>query len=341
MTDRPALPQGKAPEKPKTAAATPLPEDEARPAPVWPIAGVIGFLLLAGAIVYVWENPRVPSEAAALRTLDTRLAAVESRPAPDLGGVETRLANLEKSTAQLADAASKTALTQLAGRIDMLSGRVDQMAARLQAGDPALRQHLDALSTRMDGVATQAQAAAAAAGRIDALETRVAALEKATGGMPALASRAALLARMQAASAALDAGEPLGRLPGAPPALARYETARPPTLAALKLAFPAAARAAEEASLPPPAQANLGTRMWDRVQGLLVVRQGDHVLVGNPAAGILARAHRDLDAGDLAGAVAAVKTLTGSAAAAMAPWLADAENLLAARQAMAALAAHA
>jgi hypothetical protein len=146
---------------------------------------------------------------------------------------------------------------------------------------------------------------------------------------------------VQAAAAALEAGAPLGPLPGAPPALARYATERPPTLAALKLAFPAAMRAAEEASIPSPAQADIWNRMWDRVQGLVVVRQGDSVVVGNPAAGVLARAERLLDAGDLAGAVQAVETLGGSAAAAMASWLGQARDLLAAREAMTALAAHA
>ena len=53
---------------------------------------------------------------------------------------------------------------------------------------------------------------------------------------------------------------------------------------------------------------------------------------------MLARARGSLDAGDLAGAVAAVATLTGPAAQAMADWLAQARALLDARAALAAWA---
>jgi len=62
------------------------------------------------------------------------------------------------------------------------------------------------------------------------------------------------------------------------------------------------------------------------------------VLVGDPAAGVMARARSALDGGDLAGAVAAVGSLSGSAADAMAVWLADAKALLAARAALVNLA---
>ena len=81
-------------------------------------------------------------------------------------------------------------------------------------------------------------------------------------------------------------------------------------------------------------------RMLTRAEELVTVRQGDRVLVGNPAAGVLARARGALDAGDLAGAVAAVSGLSGPPAAAMAAWLADAQALLAARAGLADMAAH-
>ena len=72
----------------------------------------------------------------------------------------------------------------------------------------------------------------------------------------------------------------------------------------------------------------------------MTVRQGDRVLVGDSAAGVLARARNALDAGDLAGAVAAVSTLSGPPAAAMAGWRADAQAVLDARAGLAAMAAH-
>lgn len=76
-------------------------------------------------------------------------------------------------------------------------------------------------------------------------------------------------------------------------------------------------------------------------EGLMTIREGNRVLVGNPAAGVLARAHAALDAGDLAGAVAAVSTLSGPPATALAAWLADARAVLQARAALADMAAHA
>ena len=63
------------------------------------------------------------------------------------------------------------------------------------------------------------------------------------------------------------------------------------------------------------------------------------MLVGDPAAGVLAHARAALEAGDLAAAVADVATLEGAAAQAMAAWLAQARSLLEARAALAAWAA--
>ena len=71
----------------------------------------------------------------------------------------------------------------------------------------------------------------------------------------------------------------------------------------------------------------------------MTVRQGDEVLVGDPAAGVLADAEMKVQNGDLAGAVARLHALHGPAAAVMAPWMSKAESLAAARAALAALAA--
>jgi hypothetical protein len=60
--------------------------------------------------------------------------------------------------------------------------------------------------------------------------------------------------------------------------------------------------------------------------------------VGAPAAVVLGTARDRLEAGDLAGAVAALDGLDGPAAQAMAPWRAHAQSLLDARAALAAMA---
>ena len=73
----------------------------------------------------------------------------------------------------------------------------------------------------------------------------------------------------------------------------------------------------------------------------MTVRQGDRVLLGDPAAGVLARARTALDAGDLTGAVAAVSSLSGRRPPRWPAWLADAKALLQARAGLADMAAHA
>jgi hypothetical protein len=165
--------------------------------------------------------------------------------------------------------------------------------------------------------------------RLEADESRLAASENAARKIPLV----------QAATMALATGQKLGDLPGAPPALSRFANANPPSEASLRLAFPAAAREALAASRPATEGKPLLTRLWAQAQDLVTIRQGDRVLVGDPAAGVLERARAALEAGDLAAAVAEVATLQGAAARAMATWLDQARSLLEARAALAAWAA--
>ena len=158
------------------------------------------------------------------------------------------------------------------------------------------------------------------------------------GQVAQLSNRIARYARLQAASTALEAGQRLGAIPDAPAALQRFADTPPPTEAALRLAFPAASHMALAASRPEDAGLPSWERFWRRAQAIVTVRRGDQVLVGDPAAGTIAVARRDLDAGDLAGAVTVLAGLNLPAALAMAGWLSDARALLEARAALAALA---
>lgn len=291
----------------------------------------LGFLVLAGAIGFVWwssqppqssppaglqavedrvtrleERPRPPP--ADLSALTARVAALEQRPVPDVAPLEARVAALEKQV---------TGNGQFAARLDALSARVDALSGRDQSADSDLGR------------------------RLDADEARLAALERTTAQMAATAEKAARLARIQAAQQALAAGQPLGNLPNAPAAVARFAGTRPPTEASLRLAFPPAETAALAASHPDVDQKPFLARVLAHAEDLVTVRQGDRVLLGDPAAGVLARASTALDAGDLAGAVAAVSSLSGPPAAAMAGWLADAQALLQARASLADMATHA
>lgn len=297
-----------------------------------------GFVVLAVAMVFLWQNPAVPPAPAQsddvqalarqIQTLESRLGRLEQRPAgaSDVAPLTARIDALEKrSPSDTGPLAARVAVleqkaggdVQIAGRVDALAGRLDALAGREQAGETEL--------TR----------------RIDAVAARVVALEQTAGQISGLADRAGRLARLQAAEAALAAGQPLGEIPGAPSALARFAAAKPPTEAMLRLTYPAAERAALAASRPDTDGKPFLDRVLARAQDLVTIRQGDHVILGDPAAGILARAHTALTAGDLPATVAAVMDLHGPAADAMADWRSQAEALLAAKAALADMAAHA
>ena len=211
--------------------------------------------------------------------------------------------------------------------------------ASLDAQTRDLRQRLAAFETRL--LALEQRPAAAIDPR--PLEARLAALEnrppaQATqydvGPIESRLAAAERMVRLHAAGRALDAGQPLGAIDAAPPALARFATAAPPTLGTLRAAFPAMARAARLASSPAPA-ADWRDRVAQAVSGLVTVRHGNDVLIGAPSAQVLAAAQERLEAGDLAGAVAALDALDAGAAAAAAPWKDEASALLAARAALA------
>lgn len=242
-----------------------------------------------------------PSKLAALtdqlQALDGRVAKLEARPLPT-------------PAAPPPDAPPPVDLKPLEDRIAALEQRPavvvpDESALKGQV--QGLVGQLDALGQKVTSTQTQADAAA---------------------------DRAARTQQLQAASTALSAGRPLGSIPGAPAALAQFATEPPPTEAALRLAFPDAARQATEASRPSLAGESLAARMWTRAQSLVTVKQGDKVLVGAPAAATLASAQQRLDAGDLGGTLQALDALDPAATRAMLPWRKQAQSLLDARAAL-------
>ncbi|HET6182931.1 MAG TPA: mitofilin family membrane protein [Acetobacteraceae bacterium] len=281
-----------------------------------------------------------PAQAAPdLAPIEQRLAALEQRAqqqpaAPDLGPLEQRVAAIEQRVNALAEAAKRPAADQ--GALAALSQRVDSLAETL-APLPAEMARIDAVERKLEAqVAQQGSAQAdtkALADRLDRQQAALDALQASVQKAEAGAARAARAARLQSALAALDAGRPLGPVPDAPPAVARFADQPPPTLAALRAEFPGVADAALAAGRPAEGKGFLD-RVWTNAQRLVTVRQGDRVLVGDPAAGVIARARTALDDGDLAGAVQAMSALTGPPAQAVAGWLASAKALLAARAAL-------
>jgi hypothetical protein len=231
-----------------------------------------------------------------------------------------------------APSASGEAQQQLAD----LGGKLDQALTQEKAS-------LDALSQRLGKLEQDNQAATEAVSNkqlIDTLASRLGKVEQGEGQIAGVKQDAALAVKLSAAQVALSAGEPLGELPGAPPALARFAAAPPPTEASLRADFPAVAQAALVASRPEEAETSLFSRALARIEQTITVRRGDHVIVGDPAAGVIARAQQQLNDDDLPGAVQSLSALNGRAAQAVQAWLAKANALLAARAALAQLAAH-
>jgi hypothetical protein len=293
---------------------------------ILPWLGLVGFIVLAAAIAWVWQNPQLPPlpppapQSQALEQevaeLKAQVARLEQRPptaAPDQTALEARVAALEQ---RQPPAATPPNLGPVTTRLDALEHRqtvdLGPLTARIARLEDAGAKAVTDLTQR-----------------VAAEDARFATLEKSSGQA----------ARISAARQALDAGHKLGDVPGAPSALARFATVDPPTEASLRLAFPAASQAALAASRPSVDGQPLLSRIWARAQDLVTIRRGEHVLVGDPAAGLLATAQTELDAGDLAGAVRSVGALTGPAAQAMAGWLAQAKSLLEARAALATWAA--
>ncbi len=287
---------------------------------------------LDGRIAKLEARPAPPD----LRPLEQRVAAVEARPSleprvaalegrapPDLKPLEQRLATLEQKPPPEAtlDAAGQRQVAELSGRMDGITARQAQLGTQGQAD-------VAKLSDQINGLQQKVAAAVAAGGTVAAQA------DKATSDVAAVATRETRTARLQAAAVALANGKPLGDIPGAPPALAQFAGKAPPTEAALRLSFDAAAQAAHAAGQPAKETTPLLDRMWDRVQSGVTVRQGDRVIVGDVVTGVLEHSRHLLDAGDLPGAVGVLDGLAGPAAAAMAPWRAQAQSLLDARAAL-------
>lgn len=290
------------------------------PAPTPPLGRRLGpvLLILCGAVLvsvtvgWILGQRYAPPDAASR----AETATLRQQVANDQARITSLTSGMQSVTTEVAT---------LAARTQALAAR--QGAGTDQAALTALAQRVAALEARPQG------------GDTAALDAEVAALNKKLASVAAASrSATARIARIAAARAALDAGQPLGAIPDAPPALARFATAAPPTEAQLRERFGPAAAAALEASRPPVPQ-GVWARLKQRAQFLLTIRVGGKVVAGPPAAAPIEAARQHLDAGDLAGAVAALAPLDPAAARAMAPWTGDARALLAARAALDALAA--
>jgi hypothetical protein len=312
-----------------------------------PVLSALGFLLLLAGFGWLYFQQQELAQALAeqAQRLDTLAQLPPPAPTVDpakLSALDARLTTLQQRIAALPLPSPPPPAgppPASAAEVQKLQAQVAALEARKPPPPPDTAGLVAPLAQKLDSVAAEAAAAksaeAAATARLAELDGR---LKQSEQQQTALADRALQASRVARAQAALEAGEPIGEIPNAPPALSRFAQASPPTEAALRLTFPAAADAAEDASRPSVAGKTFGERMWLRARALVTVKRGDTVLVGAPAATVLAEAQARLEAGDLAGTLAALKQLDGPAAQAMAGWEAQAQGLLDARAALSQMA---
>jgi hypothetical protein len=332
-------------------------------------------LLLCGGLgaagYYAWTNPnpevaqRIDAVAQQAQTAADHVNAMSEQ----IQALTERVDKLEKAPPPPAPAPAPADLGDLPKRVDDLAAKVDALANRPEpaplpapASSPAatdngasqqalsdltqrVSQAFDAEKAEADRqkVAVEQEKAALDQlnARLDQLAPRVGALEEGAGKQKGTAVEVVHLARIEAALVSLQAGKPLGVIAGAPPEVTRFATVAPPTEASLREAFPALAAHAQAVSEPDLSGRSFWQRTLTRLQSAVTVRQGSDVLVGDPAAGILSDARQKVLVGDLGGAVTVLRQLTGPAAKAMQGWVDEASALVAARAALADLAAHA
>jgi hypothetical protein len=321
MTDEHITPSAEHPVAPPNEAEAPSVEKAADQAPVivkrggtplWLTLLLVGCVAAEPFVLPIFlpdipaaTPPALPDNTAIL----SRLAALETTAS----GIKLRVTALESSPAAQAAPADTSRFDTLESRLAVLEKQP---------------------SSALPDVAGQVAAAAAA------LETRIAALDaEIKKDVTQSTARAAFANRLRAASAALEAGQPLGSIEGAGPDLARFASTPAPTEPALRLSFPRYEEAARAASQPVAPVGDPLARAWERVQSLITIRQGDHVLIGSPASVLLEEARGKVDVADLSGAVSVLAKLDDAAKAAMGKWLDDAKALLDARAALLALVA--
>lgn len=355
-----------------------MPPEPRRRARIWPrVVGVLILLLGVGG-AWVWQNPGIIQNSmgslfpgtASQNTKEAEIEALQARVArleqqPSTADLAARMDALEKRGQAAGQATSQPPvdLRPLLARLDALETRsrtagagsapagatnsadVAQLVARLNALEKTVAERgidparIDALSGQVEALSTR-DPAAKMRDKLDQIAQQVSGLAASETKVAQASDDAVRLARFGVAAIALDAGQPVGPIPDAPPALARFATTAPPTEAALRLDFPAASQAALKVSQPDTGDKPFLDRVMARLQDskLITVREGDRVVIGNSVAATLEHAQALLDAGDLGGAVKTVGTLTGPPKEKMAAWLADATSLQEAREALASLA---
>ena len=307
---------------------------------------LVGILLLAGGFVAAlasrdyWQPlfgaPAAPDEALLERfqSLDGRLSALERAPEPivDLSALEDRLVALENRTSADPDAlrADIDGLRrELGAEIETLKalgggGSAESEAARAALAEElaALRAELSALSQMEDSLAdlasaqeaTQAALVASGSGTSGdaALILAILQLRSALTGSGAYAQEMRLLKDLAAREDAAEVADMISPL-------APHAESGLPSLADLRASFPETARSiiAEGAG---GAEENIWSGVKRSLSRIVTIRPLEPDAADTSPGSLVAQAEAALEAGDLAGALAALEQLDGRAADAAAGW---------------------
>ncbi|MCW8307341.1 hypothetical protein AruPA_09870 [Acidiphilium sp. PA] len=291
-----------------TPAATPERTDNRGPI----VAGIVLFLLLAAGEAWLFHAQGTASDqTGTIAALNQQVDSLKSE-------VATLQSRLETINTKVAGLANRPAPAPPAPQVKVETKIPSALA--------------DQIKTMQAGIASLSTTALADHAALATLQTNAA-------DLPKQVAKAQMLAQLAQASLALENGMPLGTIPNAPEALVRYATTAPPTLAGLKASFPGYAQKAAVAGGDVAASGGFWQRVKGRVESMVTIRHNARVLVGSRAAGILGAAQTDLDHNNLTAALTALKPLPQGAAAVMAPWITRANHLVAARTALATMAA--
>ena len=287
--------------------------------------------------------------AAEVQALTERVASLEARPGPD-STLADRIAALESRPAPepVADLGPLTeALATLEARMEAVESRPPSANAQMPTADVAAS--IAALQAEIDAVkAANAEAGAGIEALAAEAQARLAEAEAQAAALKSEAEETARRARQFAAvgrvQAALESGAPfasaLADLDGIaiPDALLAVADTGLPALASLEEAFAPAARSALEASL----QANMGETWSERVSNFLQSTTGARSLTpreGTDPDAVLSRAEAALREANLPQALTELEGLPPEGLAAMADWIALAQQRIDTLSAAAALSA--
>jgi hypothetical protein len=310
--------------------------------------------VLKDRIATLEAAPQTPDNSAALKTLETRLAALESKAPdtpPELTSLAERVDQLDSSLKSMADAAKDGGSVADAAAISQqinaaearLDARINETLAKTAGADgesiAALKKEVAGLEAKLKAL-TEAELGQGEASRLapevtelderlDRLESTLPPLLEAVDKEAADTKAATLAMAFASLRAAVDAGRPyateLSTLAALSPGasdigpLLEYEDEGIPTLRQLTVSFKETRDKVPAA--PSADDDSFLNRLMSSAESLVKVKRVDGAAEGSTPDAVLARAEAKLEQGDLAAAAAEVGTLQGPPRAAFATWL--------------------